>query len=36
MSYKDKVYIEDLAKYAGQEVELNGWVYNKRGKGKLL
>jgi asparaginyl-tRNA synthetase len=35
MSYKDKVYIEDLAKYNGQEVELNGWVYTKRGKGKL-
>ncbi len=35
MSYKDKVYVEDLAKHIDQEVELNGWVYNKRGKGKL-
>ena len=35
MSYKDKVYIEDLAKHVDEEVELNGWVYNKRGKGKI-
>jgi asparaginyl-tRNA synthetase len=35
MSYKDKVYIENIADYADQVVELNGWVYNKRGKGKL-
>lgn len=35
MSYKSKIYVEDLSKYEGQEVELNGWVYNKRGKGKL-
>ena len=35
MSYKDKVYIEDLSKHVDQIVELNGWVYNKRGKGKL-
>lgn len=33
--YKSYVYIEDLHKYDGQEVTLNGWVYNKRGKGKL-
>lgn len=35
MSYKSKVYIEDIAKYEGETVELNGWVYNKTGKGKI-
>ncbi len=34
-AYKSFVYIEDIAKYDGQEVTLNGWVYNTRGKGKL-
>ncbi len=33
--YKSFVYIEDLAKHVGEEVTLRGWVYNKRGKGKL-
>lgn len=33
--YKSYVYVEDLAKYNGQEVTLRGWVYNIRGKGKL-
>ena len=29
------VYIEDIAKYDGQEVTLKGWVYNRTDKGKL-
>ncbi|MFP4527026.1 MAG: asparagine--tRNA ligase [Candidatus Kapaibacterium sp.] len=33
--YKDYQYIEDLHKFVGQDVTLRGWVYNKRGKGKL-
>ena len=28
-------YIEDLKKHVGQEVTLRGWLYNKRGKGKI-
>ena len=24
------VYIEDIADYEGKEIELRGWVYNKR------
>jgi len=31
-----KVYIEEIAKYLGQEVTLQGWVYNKTAKGKLI
>lgn len=31
-----KVYIEEIAKYLGQEVTLQGWVYNKTVKGKLI
>ena len=34
-AYKKFKYIEDLHKYVGEEVTLKGWVYNKRGKGKL-
>ena len=30
-----KVYIEDLKKYVGEEVEIRGWVYNKRSSGKV-
>jgi len=30
-----RVYIEDFADYAGQEVEVAGWLYNQRGSGKL-
>jgi asparaginyl-tRNA synthetase len=30
-----KVYIADIAKHAGEQVTLSGWVYNKTGKGKL-
>jgi len=29
------VYIEDIAKYEGQEVTLKGWVYNRTDKGRL-
>jgi len=32
---KDKVYIQDLGKYVGQEVWLEGWLYNKRSSGKI-
>ena len=32
---KDKVYIQDLGKYVGQEVKLEGWLYNKRSSGKI-
>jgi asparaginyl-tRNA synthetase len=30
-----KVYIEDLHKYVGQEVTVQGWLYNKRSGGKI-
>ncbi len=33
--YKSFVYVEDLGKYEDKEVTLRGWLYNKRGKGKL-
>lgn len=33
--YKSYKYIEDLDKYVGEEVTLQGWVMNKTGKGKL-
>ncbi|GAB5464594.1 MAG: asparagine--tRNA ligase [Candidatus Kapaibacteriales bacterium] len=33
--YSEKVYIEDLHKHVDKEVTLHGWLYNKRGKGKL-
>ena len=29
------VYIEDIAAHVGGEVNLRGWVYNKRSSGKL-
>lgn len=28
-------YIEELSKYVGQEVQLRGWLYNKRSSGKI-
>lgn len=28
-------YIEDLSKYVGEEVEIKGWLYNKRSSGKI-
>ncbi len=33
--YKSFVYIENLKDHIDQEITLNGWVYNKTGKGKL-
>ena len=33
--YKSYQMIENLSEVVGKEVTLNGWVYNKRGKGKL-
>lgn len=29
------VYIEDIARHNGEEVEIRGWVYNKRSSGKV-
>lgn len=29
------VYIEDISHYVGEEVEIRGWVYNKRSSGKV-
>ncbi len=29
------IYIEDIAKYRDQEIEVRGWVYNKRSSGKV-
>jgi len=29
------VYIEDIARYKDQEVEIRGWVFNKRSSGKI-
>jgi asparaginyl-tRNA synthetase len=31
----DRVYIDQVGAYEGQEVTLRGWVYNKRSSGKL-
>lgn len=30
-----RYYIEDLSKYVGEEVEIKGWLYNKRSSGKI-
>ncbi|MDI6780295.1 MAG: asparagine--tRNA ligase [Bacteroidota bacterium] len=30
-----RYYIEELSKYIGEEVEIKGWVYNKRSSGKI-
>src|SRR5574344_561203 len=30
-----KIYIADIAKYEGQEITLQAWLYNKRSSGKL-
>ncbi|MCF6271524.1 MAG: OB-fold nucleic acid binding domain-containing protein, partial [Melioribacteraceae bacterium] len=32
---KPEIYIKDLAKHAGKEVTLKGWLYNKRASGKV-
>ncbi|MCS7240580.1 MAG: OB-fold nucleic acid binding domain-containing protein, partial [Candidatus Bipolaricaulota bacterium] len=29
------VYVEELARYVGQEVLIQGWLYNKRSSGKV-
>ena len=29
------IYIEDIAKYRDREIEVRGWVYNKRSSGKV-
>ncbi len=29
------IRVSDIAKYAGQEVNVQGWVYNRTDKGKL-
>ena len=29
------VYIENIGKYAGKEVTIKGWLYNKRSSGKI-
>jgi len=31
----DRVFIEDVGTYEGQEVTLHGWLYNKRSSGKI-
>jgi asparaginyl-tRNA synthetase len=33
--YTSYVYVENIAEYEDKEVTLKGWLYNKRGKGKL-
>ena len=35
MPMPEWVYVKDIAQYEGQEVELRGWLYNKRSSGKL-
>ena len=35
MPMPEWVYVRDIAPYEGQEVELRGWLYNKRSSGKL-
>ncbi|MCI0706541.1 MAG: asparagine--tRNA ligase [Ignavibacteriae bacterium] len=32
---QNRVYIENLSQYIGQEITLNGWLYNKRSSGKI-
>jgi len=35
MTSNASVYIEQLSNYIDQEVTLSGWLYNRRGSGKL-
>ena len=35
MPMPEWVYVKDIDQYEGQEVELRGWLYNKRSSGKL-
>ena len=30
-----RYYVEDLAKYVGQKIELKGWAYQTRSSGKV-
>lgn len=32
---KNETYVEDIAKFQGQEVTVSGWLYNRRSSGKL-
>ena len=32
---KNETYVEDIARFEGQEVTISGWLYNKRSSGKL-
>ncbi len=34
-AYKNRIYIEDIHQYVGQEVIIAGWLYNKRSSGKI-
>lgn len=36
MENKDRVYIDKIADYVGQEVTIKGWLYNIRSSGKLM
>lgn len=31
----EKIFIQDLGKYVGQEISIPGWLYNKRSSGKI-
>ena len=31
----ENIYIEDIARWEGQEVTIKGWLYNKTDKGRL-
>jgi len=31
----DKIYLSDIAKYDGKEVQIEGWLYNMRSSGKI-
>ncbi|UCE05225.1 MAG: asparagine--tRNA ligase [bacterium] len=32
---RNEAYVEDIAKFEGQEITISGWLYNKRSSGKL-
>jgi len=32
---RNETYVEDIAKFAGQDVTISGWLYNRRSSGKL-
>ncbi|RKX64986.1 asparagine--tRNA ligase, partial [candidate division TA06 bacterium] len=31
----DRTFIKDVAKHEGKEIEIRGWLYNKRSSGKI-